>query len=724
MGMRICTAFFALQVVIPFFAQGAEIEASYWTQENLIKAGFSVSESKKLAKDKLLVSTREIKQSFSAYLGHWPPNFITSDAILNAYHVLFEETLRRQEELNAAGLRRFCTEDWALLATIDRMYAGDTDAIKAAQQRARFVLGVAVKLLDEDIQKAPEPLRKAIETEAALIEKAEGHHKPSMLGPPEPDFVAFDYTLFKPVGFYANAPRLQRYFRALRWLQLVPFRLARREELLAFHMLEQSIELPMVWKEDASGNLTRRELIDKNLLPEGAGLDAYERLSQFPLDRDRFLNRLGAEPAHAEIRDVRLADETEFPVKIDDAFFRKHAEEMRERPSPEASEPVVVNDRIREGSPKSSSPDVRVLSAICLPEDAALAAVARLKAGEPSAKRSPGLEFATWLGMPAAKSRLREQAGDAEIAVLAKLPPERYPYADEKDSSKPWWSVLPENWGSSLLQYRAALGCLAENDPRAPAFMQSKTWEMKTLQTVAASWAQERHAWSLQVMPEVYFLKAPSMPQGFIEPVPAFFMRMSHLASWLGGLAAETESMLDPVEPFIEEAADHARWLREAAGSKASKQDLFGEVWDATRFLGEFDEPFDRIDPEKATATDALDLIEKMNSCARRLRAEARPGTVLWGKVQSKRLWTDRLWHQLEILCVRLSMLADKQLNNLPSVRMRPISSNTSAWSFHRSCSIAARRGRTRTMMPRGSRAFSRTRVQAVSCMSESAGRD
>jgi uncharacterized protein DUF3160 len=662
--MRIVTAFFVLQIVIFILSQGAEIKAASDWEQDLSKAGFSAAEIKRLAKEKLLVSTQEIKQSFSAYLGHGPPNFVTSDAILNAYHVLFEETLRRQEELNAASLRRFCKEDWALLATIDRMYAGDTDAINAARQRVRFVLGVAVKLLSDDIQRAPEPLRKAIETEAALIEKAEGRHKPALLGRPEPDFIALDYTLFRPVGFYASSLRLQRYFRALRWLQLVPFRLERREEFLAFHMLEQSIGSPRVWKKDASGNSTRLEMIDKNLLPEGAGLESYLRLSQFPMDRDRFLSRLGLNLAHDEVGDVRVADQTGYPVKIDEVFFRKHAEALHERSSTEAS--VVVNDRIREASPTSISPEVRIVSAICLPEDAALAAVSRLKEVEPSTKRSPGLEFASWLGMPAAKLRLREQGYDTQIAALAKSPPERYPYAEEKDASKPWWSVLPENWGGSLIHYRAALGCLSETDPRAPAFMQGRIWEVKTLQTVTAAWAQERHAWSLQVMPEVHFLKSPSMPQGFIEPAPAFFMRMSHLAGHLGVLAAETESMLDPAEPFIEEAADHVRWLREAAGSKASKQDLFGEVWDATRFLGDFEESFDSIDAEKATAADAMGLIEKMNSCAARLRAEARPGTVLWGKVQSKRLWTDRLWHQLEILCMRLSLLADKQLNHLP----------------------------------------------------------
>ena len=490
--MRVITAFLALQVVISTSLRGAEAEAASDWKQDLAKAGFSAAEIKRLGKDKLLVSRQEIRQSFSAYLGHGPPNFITSDAILNAYHVLFEETLRRQEELNAAALRRFCTEDWALLATIDRMYAGDMEAVKAAQQRTRFVLGVAVKLLGDDIQKASEPLRHAIETEAALIEKAEGQHKPALLGAPEPDFIAIDYTLFRPVGFYSNAPRLQRYFRALRWLQLVPFRLERHEELLAFHMLEQSIGSPKVWKKDAAGDFTRFELIDKNLLPEGAGMQAYLRLSQFPLDRERFLNGLGVGMAHADVGHVRLADENEFPVKIDDQFFRKHGEDLRERSS--SDEPVVVNERIRETAPTAPCQDVRVVSAICLQEDPAFAVVARLRAGESSGKRSPGLEFASWLGMSAAKSRLLAEGGANQLTVLEKFPPERYPYAEKKEEAKPWWSVLPENWGGSLMHYRAALGCLADVDRRAPAFMLGRTWELKTLQTVAAGLVFAGHA--------------------------------------------------------------------------------------------------------------------------------------------------------------------------------------------------------------------------------------
>lgn len=618
--------------------------------------------SQRLARDKIMVSSEEVKQSFSAYLGHGLPNFITSDAVLNAYHVLLEETLRRSEVLHASRLRRFCAEDWALLATIDRTYAGDAATIQAAKKRARFVMGVAVKLMGEDVSLADELLRDAIEAEAGLLEKAEGQHMPALLGTPEPGFVGLDYSLFRPVGFYANSPVLQGYFRALRWLQLVPFRLERRDDLLAWHMLERSMAMPRHWKDDGNGS-PERTLIDAQWLPKGGSMESWERLDDFLAQREHFFEHLGALFSHLDIRDARIANEEEFPIRIDDAFFQRHEDALRERfPPANGDEPVVVNDRLSEGGPASRGVETRVLSAVRLPEDVALAASASLKAG-----RSPGLEFATWLGLPGASQRLRSLAnGEERAARLAKHAPERYAYAVEEDKDKPWWTVLPENYWGSLTQYHAALASLEEVDPRAPAFMRSKLWEVKTLQTVAASWAQERHAWALQALPEVHSLKSPGKSQGFIEPAPPFFLRLSWVAGQLGELAAQTEALLDPVEPFIEEAAEHARWLRKSADEKASKQDLFSDVWAAQEFLGKLDEPYDWVDADKATASDALRLADKMASCARRLREEARPGTPLWGKVQSQRLWTDRLWHRLEWLCLRLSLLADKQLSGLP----------------------------------------------------------
>jgi hypothetical protein len=206
-------------------------------QEAAKRAGLTDEQSTRLENDKFLVTGVEELQSFRAYLGGRDPQFVTSDAVLNAYHVLFEETLRQQEEVQATGLKDFCGTAWKELGSIDAGYTGDAALIAKSKSRAMFIIGVALKLMGGEPDGASSELKKSIEDEVALIQKADGRHKPVLLGTPEPSFVAFEYALFRPVGFYADKAVLGRYFRAVRWLQLVPFRVEIPEEYLAFHML-------------------------------------------------------------------------------------------------------------------------------------------------------------------------------------------------------------------------------------------------------------------------------------------------------------------------------------------------------------------------------------------------------------------------------------------------------------------------------------------------------
>ena len=53
--------------------------------------------------------------------------------------------------------------------------------------------------------------------------------------------MAIDYTRFAPRGFYLRLPVLQRYFRSVAWLQAIPFRVAKEEELLAALMTANAL---------------------------------------------------------------------------------------------------------------------------------------------------------------------------------------------------------------------------------------------------------------------------------------------------------------------------------------------------------------------------------------------------------------------------------------------------------------------------------------------------
>jgi hypothetical protein len=75
---------------------------------------------------------------------------------------------------------------------------------------------------------------------AALVEKAEGRSMPPGLGPPDAGWLGFDWRVFRPRGPYVGEVSRERAFRATRWLQSVPFRLERDEEVAALWLARQA----------------------------------------------------------------------------------------------------------------------------------------------------------------------------------------------------------------------------------------------------------------------------------------------------------------------------------------------------------------------------------------------------------------------------------------------------------------------------------------------------
>src|SRR5262245_61321672 len=57
-----------------------------------------------LASQKFVVGDETYKQAFTPYLYSDVPVFVTTDSLLNAFHVLFEESIYRLEKANAARL--------------------------------------------------------------------------------------------------------------------------------------------------------------------------------------------------------------------------------------------------------------------------------------------------------------------------------------------------------------------------------------------------------------------------------------------------------------------------------------------------------------------------------------------------------------------------------------------------------------------------------------------
>jgi len=190
----------------------------------------------RLTKDRIALGG-DLKQVFSAYLQSKVPPFVTSDALLAGYHCLFEESVRRLE----------MTRAWRLSGVLGELLgAVDEEAQKtelpaelraAAVRRVRLTIAVAVELLGRELPGLSAEERELVRTESSRVQAAKGSFKPEWLGPPDPECTAIDYARFKPQGFYAGSPMLSAYWRAVAWLQAVPFRVDRTEEFLGFLLM-------------------------------------------------------------------------------------------------------------------------------------------------------------------------------------------------------------------------------------------------------------------------------------------------------------------------------------------------------------------------------------------------------------------------------------------------------------------------------------------------------
>jgi hypothetical protein len=203
-------------------------------------AKLSPEEEQQLARDKIIVTPRTWKQIFSPYIFSREPVFITTDSVLNAWHVLFEESFAALED--RASLRSRPALE-AALAEMKENPAEVPEALREqALRRAQIVLGTAARLTGSTWSGGAE-VDAMIAEQVRLVEAAKAVTLPSWL-PAGYGVAGIDYRVFKPTGFYTRSPRFERYFRTLRWLQTVPFRARVDEEMAAMSLIAKA-----VWEE-------------------------------------------------------------------------------------------------------------------------------------------------------------------------------------------------------------------------------------------------------------------------------------------------------------------------------------------------------------------------------------------------------------------------------------------------------------------------------------------
>jgi len=492
LGMAVLLLAGSVVLARPYEQSVPDPSQGYKWQEAARKFGFTDKGIEVLARQKVLVRDETYKQVFAPYIKSALPLFITSDSLLNAYHVLYEESVFRLEKANARKLPNLLRFIWTNLQTADKDVQGSAELTRRAKVRAQIVVGTALRLLgDDSISPAPEEAA-AIAEEVQKVVAATVKDKPAWLGTRgDSALIAIDYSRYKPRGFYTKSAELERYFRAVSWLQSIPFRVAEDEELLSVLMVASTI-VP-------KGERPAAEIGECN-----ACLAAYREFIGAGDDWDLARAAAVVQAGFATVRDGQLPQ-----------VRREIDKQAAKWGSP------MVNDQLRLpplGSLQvASEPNFRIISAYGTPDAVLFTRTTDLRRFI-ERKLPTGLDVAAALGSDWAREKI---AGSDKPQVLKAI-----------DETKPLFK------GDGLyLEYMDCLkALLAKPHPASPAFMTGEAWQAKSCQTVLGGWAQLRHTWSLQAKQSVTYAGITMVPPGFVEPQPEFYSRMAKLARRTEGL--------------------------------------------------------------------------------------------------------------------------------------------------------------------------------------------
>lgn len=417
---------------------------------------------------KVAVTSEEFRHFYQAYANQDHPVFITSDSILNAFHRILEDSILKLEFRQVERLQKLLPALEGGLSVASR--STDSNVARSARRRAQTVIGVARLLIDPNYE-PDAAIRGIVQKETERVESGTERLMPRWLGEPRPSFLAIDYSRFVPEGLHTRSDVLRRHYRAVRWLQTIPFNVGDDEHLIALRLIAEAAK-ETSWDSFAE---TYRDFFggtdDWNLQTlNSLEPDANESPDSIDTIRSKLLQRLDAKETPNKINDWVAA---EFP--------------------PLDSETLAL----------------RLLSAYRTPESTLFQATA--DSSVPPA--SIGLLVCTALGSKLAHEWIAESN---ESDLIVKI--------DRDSGFRDDDSVYGE--------YLQCLATLLKPTGSAPEFMSSRRWQMKSCQTVLGGWTQMRHAFALQAKQNALILsESPHVGSGFVEPNPEFFHRLGRLAS-------------------------------------------------------------------------------------------------------------------------------------------------------------------------------------------------
>lgn len=466
------------------------------------------------------------------------PQFVTTDAMLHTFHILYDYALRLAEQQSLiADLE---TLNGTLLAAAEADYSAATGSVRDAARQELAFLAVAARLLNADAA-VPTAVQDVVDRELALIDAHAGFQDSPIFGYKE------DYSQYVPRGHYTRNTDFERYFRTMMWYGRMAFRLTDDDDRAA------------VRRETRAALLLVRAL-HTTPVGEVSALDLWERIYE---PTAFFVGTADDLTVHDYIHVARYVyGVLPGPEELaNESRLERFIWIARQQRSPtivggwatDQEDPEVVTQGFRLMGQRFI-PDSYIFQQLVYDEvDMHYGAgMPFTRSTEPVRGFPRGLDIPAALGSGRALTILDEAGDTAYYGYAEQLDKVQQEFAALRE--RQWTSNLYWNWLHSL---RPLLDVKGEG---YPAFMRSPAWVDKDLHTWLGSWTELRHDTILYAKQSttVVVTSAPETPHGYVEPQPKVYARLAALTRQMragltsrGLLHPEMAPKLDSMEELL-----------------------------------------------------------------------------------------------------------------------------------------------------------------------------
>jgi hypothetical protein len=479
------------------------------------------------------------------------PSFVTTDTVLQLYHVFYDFSLRTVEtEALLPVLKRLT--DGMVAESLKVLSEVDDPKLKAAALKNVAYFGVAARTLGFTPTMPVEALRMT-GREMTLIDQ----HPGLAMGAIFP--YKIDYSQFMPRGHYTRTETLKRFFRTMMWYGLVPF----------------SPEYGDGGKRVRADEQIRQGLLLVRALARAGLEDEWETVyepTRFYVGATDDLTPADWKAAGDQVfgKDARAAAFSD-TARLD-AFVAavKKASTARIQAQHRFQSPIPAPDGQLRFMGQRYIPDSEILQRLSVP----------VLRPFPS-----GLDVMAVLGSSRAAQILD---ASPEVYNAGKWPD----YGPERAKlSKQFAAAEPDRWTSNLYWgWLHALQTLLDPAPEGfPSVMRSDAWADKSLNTALASWSELRHdtiLYGKQSAVECGDGEDKPVVLGYVEPNVPFYDRLLKLTRQSREGLEKRKLLPATMKEQFGQFEDLLTFLKAVSEKELRNEPLTAEEHEEIRYLG------------------------------------------------------------------------------------------------------------------------------------------